>query len=855
MNSSESGRVFDAVVEQSLAGIYVIQDNWFRYVNPAFATMFGYDCPEALIDRVPVSDLVMVEQRELVASNIRNRLEGALDEVRYIFRGVKRGGETLEVEVHGRAASYEGRPAIAGVCLDVTERVRAEELARRTQAELAHLLDEAKLSRRVLLSVLEDQRAAEAKILELNASLEQRLRYQQALIDNFPFMVWLKDRDNRFLTVNRRFAEACAQPAPEGVKGRCDHDLWPDVVASRFVADDRRAIESDQGYSVEEELTLHGEPRWFETYRAPVRGEDGELLGTVGFSRDISDRRKIEQELRFAERVFQSTTEGILVTDAAGSIVAVNPAFETITGYRREDAIGRNPRLLKSGRHDEAFYRDIWRSVNSLGQWRGELWNRRKSGEIYPEWLTVSVVRDHADAITHYVAVFSDISTLKFAQERIEFLAYHDSLTRLPNRILLRDRLEHALSRARRERGVLALMFFDLDRFKSVNDTLGHTVGDELLIEVARQIGDLVRASDTLARLGGDEFVLLIEDEADVSQVAAVARKMLDVFARPRSIAGHELTVTTSIGIALYPDDGDDVDTLLKHADLAMYEAKSQGRNNYQFFSPKLTAGAFERLVMENALRGAVMRNELVLHYQPQIDLASGTLTGVEALVRWQHPDLGLVSPGQFISLAEETGIIVDIGAWVLHEACRQMAAWDAAGFKVPQVAVNLSARQIDRDQIVSTTDEALSKAGIGADRLELEVTESMIMRDPEQALGVLGGLRVLGVALAIDDFGTGYSSLTYLRRLPLDRLKIDQSFVHDIGLDPNGEAIVRAVIALARSLGLRTVAEGIETQAQADFLAAEGCDIGQGYLFDKPLPAANLRAAWASDRRADALR
>ena len=513
--------------------------------------------------------------------------------------------------------------------------------------------------------------------------------------------------------------------------------------------------------------------------------------------------------------------------------------------------MGGTPRILKSGRHQSEVFREIWRSVNATGQWRGELWNRRKSGEIYPQWLTISVVRGSDEQITHYVAVFSDISTLKVAQEKIDFLAYHDSLTRLPNRILLRDRLEHALMRARREKGTLALLFFDLDRFKSVNDTLGHTVGDELLIDVGNCISRLIRASDTLARLGGDEFVLLMEDETDVRQVTTVARKMLDVFSTPRTVGGHALTVTASIGIARYPDDGDDADTLLKHADLAMYEAKSQGRNTYQFFSQDLTTGTLERLVMESALRGAVARKELVLHYQPQIDFADGSLAGAEALVRWQHPELGLVPPGRFIPLAEEMGIIGEIGEWVLNEACRQMVAWAVEGFEVPLVAVNLSARQIDRDQIVEITAGALQRNGLAAERLELEVTESMIMREPERALDVLDGLRALGVALAIDDFGTGYSSLAYLRRLPLNRLKVDQSFVSDIGHDTNGEAIIRAVIALARSLGLSAVAEGVETQAQAAFLRAEGCDIGQGYLYDKPMPAASLRASWGRGRKA----
>ncbi|PKO60030.1 MAG: sensor domain-containing diguanylate cyclase [Betaproteobacteria bacterium HGW-Betaproteobacteria-13] len=842
--------LFRSVVAQSLVAIYVIQDGRFRYVNQAFAAMFGYDSPTDVMDGAEMSALVSERDRGLVLSKVAQRLSGEVQTSHYTFAGLRRDGVEVQVEVHGSRAEFEGAPAVAGVCLDVTQRLEAELAARQAKGEMAQMLLDADQARKVLLSVLEDQRRADDRILELNTNLEQQLHYQQALIDNFPFLVWLKDRDGRFLAVNRRLAEACGERDPEAVKGRGDADLWPEDLARQYTDGDRQVMESGKSLSVEEQIRTSDGKRWIETYKAAVTDRSGDLLGTVGFARDITDRRRADEELRLADRVFNSTVEGVLVTDAKGCILTVNPAFETITGYRKDEVVGGNPRILKSGRHESEFYRDIWRSVNATGQWRGELWNRRKSGEIYPQWLTISVVRDSDELITHYVAVFSDISTLKVAQEKIDFLAYHDSLTRLPNRILLRDRLEHALMRARRDDGGLALLFFDLDRFKSVNDTLGHTVGDELLIDVGSRISRLIRSSDTLARLGGDEFVLLMEDETDVRQVTTVARKMLDIFSSPRTVGGHALTVTASIGIARYPDDGEDADTLLKHADLAMYEAKSQGRNTYQFFSQDLTSGALERLVMENALRGAVVRKELVLHYQPQIDFTGGGLAGVEALVRWQHPELGLVSPGRFIPLAEEMGIIGEIGEWVLNEACRQMVAWDTEGFEVPLIAVNLSARQIDRDQIVQITDSALRRSGLAADRLELEVTESMIMREPERALGVLEGLRALGVALAIDDFGTGYSSLAYLRRLPLNRLKVDQSFVNDIGCDANGEAIIRAVIALARNLGLRTVAEGVETQSQSEFLRTEGCDIGQGYLYDRPLPAASLRAGWGQGRK-----
>jgi diguanylate cyclase (GGDEF)-like protein/PAS domain S-box-containing protein len=558
------------------------------------------------------------------------------------------------------------------------------------------------------------------------------------------------------------------------------------------------------------------------------------------------EQKEADEKLRQAAKVFESTSEGIILTDLDGDIVAVNRAFTDITGYAEAEVMGRNPRLLQSGRHDVNFYFELWSGLLNRGVWQGEIWNRRKSGEVYPQWLTLSMVKDAGGAATHYVGVFSDISQVKDAQSRLDFLAHHDPLTRLPNRTLLHDRLDHGLQQARRDGAQLALLFLDLDRFKNVNDTLGHPVGDEMLQSVAQRINEEIRAGDTLARLGGDEFVLLLESDADAHGAALVARKLLDLFAAPQHVGGHELVITASIGISLYPGDGEDADTLLKNADRAMYEAKSRGRNTYQFFEPSLSAGVLERLVMESALRGALGRRELMLHYQPQVDLRSRALVGVEALARWQHPELGTVSPVQFIPLAEEMGIIGEIGAWVLKETCRQLVDWEARGWKVPRAAVNLSVQQVEREVLVTEVSTTLTESGLDAHRLELEVTESMIMRQPEQAQEALRELMNLGVQLALDDFGTGYSSMAYLKRLSLHRLKIDQSFVRDIGRDSRSEAIIRAVIALARGLRLETVAEGVEEEHQAAFLEAAGCDVAQGYLFSRPVPPEEVFTTWS---------
>ncbi|MEW8233256.1 MAG: EAL domain-containing protein [Candidatus Thiodiazotropha endolucinida] len=572
----------------------------------------------------------------------------------------------------------------------------------------------------------------------------------------------------------------------------------------------------------------------------------GEAVRRVLVDKQLRMAHRIaEEKLRLADRAFQNTAEGITVTDASGNIVSTNPAFEAITGYSHEEVLGQNPRVLKSGHHPDTFYNEMWDTLLLTGHWRGEIWNRRKNGDAYPEWLTISAVKDGNDETTHYVGVFTDISQIKEAQDQINFLAHHDALTRLPNRALFRERFDHALMHARRENTSIALLFLDLDRFKTVNDTLGHPVGDQVLLEVSKRMNQIIRASDTLARLGGDEFVLLLEEQTDAQHAAVVARKLIDLFSRPMIIGEHELVVTASIGITLYPNDGDDSDKLIRHADRAMYEAKQQGRNTYRFFTQALTEGALERLMMENDLRRAVARNELILHYQPIVNLETRQLQGIEALVRWQHPEQGLIAPGLFIELAEEIGIIGEIGQWVLRAACSQLARWDRDGFKVPRISVNLSVQQIDREGLITMVSEELNSSGLSPERLELEVTESMLIRNPELSRTVLSELRTLGVKFAIDDFGTGYSSLAYLKLLPLDHLKIDQSFVRDIGKDANDETIVRAIIAMSKSLGLESVAEGVEEAHQARFLQQAGSDLAQGYLYSRPLPADEIFRHW----------
>jgi diguanylate cyclase (GGDEF)-like protein/PAS domain S-box-containing protein len=572
----------------------------------------------------------------------------------------------------------------------------------------------------------------------------------------------------------------------------------------------------------------------------------------IGIGRDISERKRAEAKLRQAQRVFDHTTEGIVVTDAEANIVAVNKAFSTITGYDEIEILGKNCRVLKSGQQDDFFYQNMWASLIRAGTWAGEVWNRRKNGEVYPEWLTISAVESEYQQTTHYVGVFSDTTAIKKSQLALDFLAHHDALTELPNRLLCKSLLEHAVERARSQNSLLAVLFVDLDRFKSVNDSLGHPAGDQLLRIVSRRMKEHLRSGDTLARMGGDEFAVILEQETSVAGVAALASKFAEALARPLRIEDHDLYVTASIGVCVFPEDGADADTLLRNADLAMDQAKAIGRNTFQFFTASLAADVKERLALENALHGALDRNELTVHYQPQLDLASGRMIGVEALARWQHRELGWIPPARFIPIAEEMGIVRQIGVGVLRQACRQLREWRDQGLAIPRVAVNLSVRQIEQDDLLDVVRNALADSGLAADCLELEVTESLIMKQPEKAAAVMTDLRDMGVILAIDDFGTGYSSLSYLKRLPLHRLKIDYSFVRDINLDPNDEAIVRAVISLARNLGLDVLAEGIERDEQASWLLREGCRSGQGYLFGRPVAPEELLKVWLARQNSE---
>jgi len=562
---------------------------------------------------------------------------------------------------------------------------------------------------------------------------------------------------------------------------------------------------------------------------------------------DITERKLAEKEQRIAAIAFEAQ-EGMMITDAHNKILRVNKAYTEITGYTAKEVIGKNPRLLQSGRHDAAFYAALWQSLHNTGSWANEIWNRRKSGEIYPAFMSITTVKDHAGAITNYVATFNDITLSKAAAEEIERLAFFDPLTGLPNRRLLQDRLKPALAASQRHDKHGALLFLDLDNFKTLNDSVGHDMGDTLLQQVANRILESVRAADTVARLGGDEFVVMLEDLSEntfeaIAQTQTIANKILSVLNKPFQLGSHEYQNTSSIGATLFKGHEQSIDELMKQADIAMYQAKAAGHNTLRFFAPQMQANITARVAMETDLRLGIAESQFKVYYQAQV-AQNGVILGAEALIRWSHPLRGLVSPTEFIALAEGNGLILPIGKWVLDTACIQIKAWEYHNHtRHLQLAVNVSARQFRQPDFVEQVQQIILQRAINPNRLKLELTETMVLDDIEDTVLKMYALRAIGVRFSMDDFGTGYSSLSSLKKLPIDQLKIDQSFVQDIAIDPDDTVIVQTIIAMANQLGMEVIAEGVETEQQRLFLEQHGCLIYQGYLFSKPVPVAEFEA------------
>jgi len=649
----------------------------------------------------------------------------------------------------------------------------------------------------------------------------------------------------RFIKVNAKFCDLMGYSAQE-LSALSPHDL--------IYPEDRRLSEESMRAMLTKEIkevTLEkryvrkdGSIFWGMATISPLWGEGEYPEFYLSMVRDITARKTAEDNLLLAAKVFENTIEGIVVTDTQGQIVQVNPGFTIITGYTAEEAVGGNPRILKSDRHPQHFYQEMWARLVDEGHWAGEIWNRRKNGESYPEWLTISAVKNEAGQTTNYISIFHDITELKRQQDALEYQAQHDALTGLPNRILLGDRLRMALAQLERSQGKLALLFLDLDNFKTINDGLGHSAGDALLVELSRRLERLLRNGDTLARLGGDEFLILLPDIETIDGASHTAARLLEALSVPFNLGDVEYFVTASIGLTIAPDDGGEAGKLIKNADLAMYRAKSLGRNNYQYFAPEMDVAAHRRISLESKLRKGIEKGEFELFYQPLVRMDSGLILGAEALVRWRH-DGKLISPAEFIPLAEDSGLILPLGDWVLRTAARQAKLWQDAGHDL-SMSVNISSRQFTGSDLAATLREVLRNTQLEPGKLYFEITESMLMGDIAKAEATLMALRGAGGTFFLDDFGTGYSSLSYLKRLPIDGLKIDRSFIRDITEDPDSRAIVTAIVSLAQTLSLGIVAEGVETEGQRALLASMGPMVLQGYLASRPVPASDFEALLA---------
>ncbi|WP_051445172.1 sensor domain-containing protein [Desulfocurvus vexinensis] len=793
--------------------------------NAAWLAMHGYAEPGQVLGR-PLAEFVGDEA--LVRDWLGQAESADCALARTGELGFRRADGSLGRALYTVCRRAAGR--LEGLLVDVSARALAEERLREANAALRGEVA---------------QRAG-----ELKAAVRDLLRSKgslRTLLENTREAVFVHGLDGRIVEVNAEMLRMYGA-TPEQARGADvtrfmgrDNPLeelpgyWGQAMRGEVVTFPWVGRRLDDGREFPVEVVMRG-----------IVLEDGEFV--LANVRDVTEAARAREQLELFGKVFENALEGITITDANGTILSVNPAFTSITGYSPEEALGQNPRILRSDRHDREFYRAMWQALVRRGRWEGEIWNRRKSGEVYPEWLSISSIPGKGQA--RYIAVFHDITEMKNKESQILYQANHDPLTGLPNRLAVRERLELAAARASRAGHRVAVLFVDLDDFRNVNDALGHAVGDEILVEMARRLRRLVSGGDTLARLGSDEFVLLLGAVRDESEAAQLAERVAKRMHRPFRARGHEVFLSASIGIAYFPDDGTDADEVLKSADLAMSRAKELGKNTYSLYTPQMNERVNRRIRLEGDMRRGMMRHEFEPFYQPKIDVRTGRVTGMEALIRWRREGGSLVSPGEFIPLAEETGLIVPLGEQFNFSVAAQMREMQSLGLTDAGlvVSINVSPRQFQQHNFVPLLRATLDASGLAPARFEVEITETAIMTDVTRTASTLDELRAMGLAVSIDDFGTGYSSLAYLKRFPIDTLKIDQSFVRDVTRNEADASIVATVIAMARTMGMRTVAEGVETAEQAELLARLGCDTLQGYLFSRPLPYAEFQAwlaAW----------
>jgi len=858
---SESEQRLRAAFEQAAVGMGLRaadpdHPRWLR-VNQKLCDILGY--AEAELLQMTSLDVTPPDDLPASIENNRRLLDGRIPAYSRNKRYVRKDGSLIWVNISLSLVRNEaGTPLhVISVVEDITARKNTEmQLARwtsfyaalsETNEAIVRIGDRDKLFRRVC-SIAAEKTGLLAAWIGL---LDEDTGLVHPVATAGPASDYAADIT---VSIDPR-SPAGHGPSGHAIRGNQPY-IVPDV-ASHETADYwkqramRRGIRSSASFPLRRGgkpcgcLSLYAaEPGFFDDELVRLLAE---MASDISFGMDNMDRetqrREAEERVRLSALAFANIADGVVITDADHCVVSVNKAYTVITGYTEEETLGREPPELHSDKQDAAFYQALWARVQHDGHWQGEIWSRRKNGDAYPEFLSVSALKDETGTTTHYVRVFNDISQFKAYEEHLEYLAHHDPLTDLPNRTLLEDRVEMAIANAERKRNHVALLFVDLDRFKLINDTLGHAIGDELLIGVAKRLGGCVRASDTVSRHGGDEFLVLLPEILHVDDAARIAENLMEEVSRPYTIGGHELATSVSIGISVYPENGEHMSDLLRNADAAMYAAKERGRNRFQFYTQSMNVRARERLSLEGELRMAIERDQLHLVYQPQLDLRSRKVVGLEALLRWTHPVRGEVPPAAFIPVAEDSGLIVKIGEWVLRTACAQNKRWRDAGVVHVPVAVNVSAIQFRRAHFARMVGAVLADTGLDASGLELELTESVVMEGPDVIGATLQALHEHGVRLTIDDFGKGYSSLSYLRYMPIQQLKIDQMFVRDLPENGDSAVLTQTIATMARGLDLSVVAEGVERAVQLDFLAATACDKVQGYLFCRPLPPAELEA------------
>jgi diguanylate cyclase (GGDEF)-like protein/PAS domain S-box-containing protein len=791
--SATINAALDAVVHMDSAGIIT------RWNNQA-EKIFGWPQVEA-VGRMLHETIIPPQYREAHIRGMEHFLasgEGSLLNKRIEMTALHRNGHEFPIELSITPLKMAGQYEFSAFIRDITERKQIEAALR----------------------------ASELRLREITELM--------------PVTLFVKDAASRFIMLNKA-GESQFGVTLDELRGTDGSQFFPAEQMTHFLATDAKVFATGRVVDIEEIVwnVEQKQNRQIRTLKKPLYDETGAPLYLICMTIDITEHKQLLDSLRLSSLVLENSSEGMLVTDENNLIIAVNPAFSSITGYSFDEVQGKNPKILSSGRQDKAFYQAMWQELNTTGHWQGEIWDKRKNGEIYAKFLTINTIRNEAGSVYRYVALFTDITEKKQSDELIWRQANFDMLTELPNRQMFSDRLKQEIMKSERAHLPLALLLIDLDEFKEVNDTLGHAMGDILLQEAALRIADCVRATDTVARLGGDEFTVVLSQLADNTRAEDIAQKILAKLAEPYHLGSKVTYISASIGITLYPNDATDIESLIKNADQAMYLSKSQGRNRFSYFTPALQEMAQKRLGLTNDLRGALAANQFQVYYQPIVELATGNIHKAEALIRWHHPERGMVSPAEFIPLAEETGLIVEIGFWVFKEAVHQVSHWKKLFNEAFQISVNRSPVQFQNHlglnylPIITYLDE-LQLSGRS---IVFEITEGLLLDAHSGVTDTLIKFRDEGIQVALDDFGTGYSALSYLKKFDIDYLKIDKSFVDHMATDASDLALCEAIIVMAHKLGLKVIAEGVETEAQRRLLADSGCDYAQGYLFSKPVP------------------